>query len=398
MLANARVLGHTFDPLSVFWAIAPDGSLTCIVAEVHNTYGGRHAYLLQTDEKGRSQVDKAFYVSPFFTVDGRYDLQFQLTPDVVSSTVVLKQDGEAVFSATFRGEPQARDAGPARATSDFDAAHDPSNEPADPNAWCVALAARPAGRPPPDAPDPGGQAMSEAVQARWPGVAHTPRTPLKARVAKMIIKPAAQRVPVRLTFPDGTVWGAGGAHAPEMAIKRPQAFFARLGQDTKIGFGEAYMAGDWTTGPGTDLAHLLTPFADRLANLVPKPLQKLRGLVDDRLPHHERNSIEGSRVQHRAPLRPLQRPLRRVPRPVDDVLVGVVRSPTPSRSKPPRNARWTASSTRPASRAGTRMLEIGSGWGAARRPRRAARCPRHDDHDLPGAGSARAREVRGGRS
>ena len=26
MLANARVLGHTFDPLSVFWAIAPDGS------------------------------------------------------------------------------------------------------------------------------------------------------------------------------------------------------------------------------------------------------------------------------------------------------------------------------------------------------------------------------------
>ncbi len=106
MLANARVLGHTFDPLSVFWAIAPDGSLTCIVAEVHNTYGERHAYLLQTDETGRSQVDKAFYVSPFFTVDGRYDLQFRLEPDVVSSTIVLRQGDEAVFSATFRGEPQ----------------------------------------------------------------------------------------------------------------------------------------------------------------------------------------------------------------------------------------------------------------------------------------------------
>ncbi len=138
--------------------------------------------------------------------------------------------------------------------------------------------------------------MSEAVEARWPGVAHTPRTPLKARVAKMIVKPAAKHVPVRLTFPDGTVWGTGGAHAPEMAITRPKAFFARIGRDTKIGFGEAYMAGDWTTGPGTDLAHLLTPFAERLAHLVPKPLQKLRGLVDDRLPHHERNSIEGSRA------------------------------------------------------------------------------------------------------
>jgi DUF1365 family protein len=106
MLANARVLGHTFDPLSVFWAIAPDGSLTCIVAEVHNTYGERHGYLLRTDEAGKAVVDKAFYVSPFFTVDGTYDLQFQLTPDKVSSTIILRQDGEAVFSATFRGTPR----------------------------------------------------------------------------------------------------------------------------------------------------------------------------------------------------------------------------------------------------------------------------------------------------
>ncbi|MCW2768696.1 MAG: hypothetical protein JWR27_129 [Aeromicrobium sp.] len=106
MLANARVLGHTFDPLSVFWAIAPDDALTCIVAEVHNTYGERHAYLLQTDETGRAEVDKAFYVSPFFTVDGSYDLQFVLTPDKVSSSIILRQDGAAVFSATFRGTPR----------------------------------------------------------------------------------------------------------------------------------------------------------------------------------------------------------------------------------------------------------------------------------------------------
>ncbi|MDX6277120.1 MAG: uncharacterized protein QOJ72_1248 [Nocardioidaceae bacterium] len=106
MLANARVLGHTFDPLSVFWAIAPDESLTCIVAEVHNTYGERHAYLLQTDEDGRQTVDKEFYVSPFFTVDGTYDLQFKLTAGQISSTIILRQGGDAVFSATFRGTPR----------------------------------------------------------------------------------------------------------------------------------------------------------------------------------------------------------------------------------------------------------------------------------------------------
>lgn len=106
MLANARILGHTFDPLSVFWAIAPDGRLTCLVAEVHNTYGERHAYLLRPDDAGKAVADKAFYVSPFFTVEGKYDLQFTLTPEKVSSSIILRQDGDAVFSATFRGVPR----------------------------------------------------------------------------------------------------------------------------------------------------------------------------------------------------------------------------------------------------------------------------------------------------
>ena len=146
MLANARVLGHTFDPLSVFWAIAPDESLTCIVAEVHNTYGERHAYLLQTDDAGRQTVDKEFYVSPFFTVEGTYDLQFMLTPEQVSSTIILRQGGDAVFSATFRGTPRPATAASAQQTSRQNAVHDPSHQPADPNTWCMALDPQTAGR------------------------------------------------------------------------------------------------------------------------------------------------------------------------------------------------------------------------------------------------------------
>ena len=96
--------------------------------------------------------------------------------------------------------------------------------------------------------------MTDTLATRWPGVAQTPRTPFKARVAKAVVRPAINTLPVRLTFPDGTVWGDGGAAAPEMQIRRPAAFFSRLGHDTKIGFGEAYMAGDWTEGPDTDLA------------------------------------------------------------------------------------------------------------------------------------------------
>ena len=70
MLANARVLGYVFDPLSVFWCYDSAGALACVVAEVHNTYGERHAYLLRPDETGRSEVDKQLYVSPFSTSAG----------------------------------------------------------------------------------------------------------------------------------------------------------------------------------------------------------------------------------------------------------------------------------------------------------------------------------------
>ncbi len=137
--------------------------------------------------------------------------------------------------------------------------------------------------------------MTDIATTRWPGIAHTPRTPAKARAAKAILKPTINRVPVRLTMADGTRWGAGDDSSPEMRIVRPKAFFARLGADTKIGFGEAYMAGDWTTGTDTDLADLLTPFAERLTSIVPVPLQKFRVFVDKKLPHHQRNSVNGSR-------------------------------------------------------------------------------------------------------
>src|SRR4029079_2818314 len=58
MLAHARILGHTFDPLTVFWCLTPAGEVRAVVFEVHNTYGERHAYLLELDERGSGTVDK----------------------------------------------------------------------------------------------------------------------------------------------------------------------------------------------------------------------------------------------------------------------------------------------------------------------------------------------------
>ena len=106
MLANARVLGHVFDPLSVFWCYGAGGVLVCVIAEVHNTYGERHAYLLRPDEAGVAVTAKDFYVSPFFDVSGTYGLRFTLRPDLVATTVTLRRQDALAFSATFRGRPE----------------------------------------------------------------------------------------------------------------------------------------------------------------------------------------------------------------------------------------------------------------------------------------------------
>lgn len=109
MLTNARVLGYVFNPLTVFWCYSPDGTLACVVAEVHNTYGERHCYLLQPDDADRAVTDKAFYVSPFLAVDGRYHMRLPAPTDHLSLTISLVRDTRPVFSATLVGT--ARPAG-----------------------------------------------------------------------------------------------------------------------------------------------------------------------------------------------------------------------------------------------------------------------------------------------
>lgn len=137
--------------------------------------------------------------------------------------------------------------------------------------------------------------MTAATATTWPSIRRSPKGGIHARVARAVFEQAVARVPVRVAFPDGRSIGGGGPHAPGMRIVRPASFFARLGHDTMIGFGEAYMAGDWTADAGTDLGELLTPFAARLTSLVPQSLQRLRAVVDKRLPAHTVNTMDGSK-------------------------------------------------------------------------------------------------------
>jgi uncharacterized protein len=103
MLANARVLGYVFNPLTVYWCHRADGTLECVVAEVHNTYRERHCYLLRTDAAARAETAKDFYVSPFLTVAGDYRMVLPVPDDRLRISITLRQRGDTALVAAVTG-------------------------------------------------------------------------------------------------------------------------------------------------------------------------------------------------------------------------------------------------------------------------------------------------------
>ncbi|MDG4665775.1 DUF1365 family protein [Mycobacterium sp. 236(2023)] len=102
-LMHAKVLGYVFNPLSLYWCHDADGVLRYVIAEVHNTYGGRHAYLLPPSAEQPAMVDKKLYVSPFNDVDGHYLVRAPQPDDSLDVRISLHRDEQPAFIATMRG-------------------------------------------------------------------------------------------------------------------------------------------------------------------------------------------------------------------------------------------------------------------------------------------------------
>ncbi|WP_100468527.1 class I SAM-dependent methyltransferase [Mycobacteroides abscessus] len=120
-------------------------------------------------------------------------------------------------------------------------------------------------------------------------IAPVPSGPLaaaRAIVADKLLRRAAARLPVRVVYPDGSVVGAADTSLPTMRVRRPAALARRLGRSGLIGFGEAYMDGDWDCD---NLAGFLTPWAASMGVLIPPILQRFRHLAVPRVPQAQRN-------------------------------------------------------------------------------------------------------------
>ncbi|MEV6087492.1 cyclopropane-fatty-acyl-phospholipid synthase family protein [Streptomyces parvulus] len=125
---------------------------------------------------------------------------------------------------------------------------------------------------------------------RWPDVAAPPRASrIRRAAAAAVVRRALGRLPLRVRFAGGDTVGLGG---PLVEVHDPDAFHARIGAQGLIGFGESYMAGEWDA---PDLVGALGVLAANAADLVPRPLQRLRRLWHQRQPAALRNTPEGAR-------------------------------------------------------------------------------------------------------
>jgi DUF1365 family protein len=91
LLCFPRVLGHVFNPLSIYFCYDRDERLKATIYEVRNTFGELHAYVCEAtaDEDGAiaQSAAKSFYVSPLMGMDARYDFRLRAPDDKLSFTI-----------------------------------------------------------------------------------------------------------------------------------------------------------------------------------------------------------------------------------------------------------------------------------------------------------------------
>lgn len=104
LVAQPRVLGHVFNPVS-FWLIHDEADeLRVVIAEVTNTFGERHSYFCHRDDLApirsadRLEARKIFYVSPFQPIEGGYTFRFDIRSDKIGIWIDYRAANHGVYT------------------------------------------------------------------------------------------------------------------------------------------------------------------------------------------------------------------------------------------------------------------------------------------------------------
>jgi cyclopropane-fatty-acyl-phospholipid synthase len=192
---------------------------------------------------------------------------------------------------------------------------------------------------------------------RWPELIPPPSAPLRTAAAKVFLRRAARHCGIRVQFANGDTWGPSGG--PVVRIWDIDALATRLGRAGEVGFGESYMAAEWDAD---DLVAVLEALAQRIWTAVPLPVAWLRRLTRVPNPQDQDNDLAGARrnIAHHYDLSN-----ELFARFLDETMTyssGLFQDPSELLAVAQRRKIDRILDAVGVGR-GTRLLEIGSGWG-----------------------------------
>lgn len=247
LVTSAGLLHPAFNPVSFHFCHDAVGALRVVVAEVNNTFGERHVYLLEDlrEREGLHEparpTPKAFHVSPFFDRAGAYRFRFADPRRGLDVRIELLREDRVVFRARVAGEARPLD-GPHLARM---LARQPFTVALTVPRILAQAARLYFGRrlPVHGKPVPGGPGT---IRTRRPG----PFERVAARVVTRALR-GARHGALEVALPEGRTFACGEAPAPgapaaRLEVRDP-AFFRRVALGGDIGLGESFVRGEWTS-------------------------------------------------------------------------------------------------------------------------------------------------------
>ncbi|MCX7718655.1 MAG: DUF1365 family protein [Candidatus Sumerlaeaceae bacterium] len=268
LVTSPRLFGYVFNPVSFYLCYGTDDKIRCAVAEVNNTFGERHLYLLSSPEGiardgARFRADKEFHVSPFHDMEGRYEFAFGNLRDGLDIAINLVREGRTVFHARLTG----------------------TLSPLTPAALRRALVRYPLSTfltlprihiqaailyfgkhlPVFHKPVPRSDLSIVTASAGWAD-----------RLCRRLFNGYVSRLSrgtLRIRYPDGSEKTFGGAQPGTCAAMhiREHRFFRRVVASGDVGLGEAYTDGLWDSD---DVTAVLTVFVENM-DLYSHPILRL---------------------------------------------------------------------------------------------------------------------------
>jgi cyclopropane-fatty-acyl-phospholipid synthase len=290
LVTSARYFNYVFNPISFFYCYTPDQQLRCVLAQVRNTFGEMHLYLLDmdvvenSDGKLRFGMMKQFHVSPFFTREGRYEFHLTEPQRKLDNKIHYHRDEQLALIARIHGQAE-----PLTGRNLFKTLikHPLAASLTMPRIlWQAAKLYWQRRLPVNTKPIPNHDMTIRPV----------PPT-LLDRLGRAVAKKHLSQLKkgaLQINLPDGGVLRFGDQDSGQHRLRvQENRFFRRVMTGGEIGFGEAYTDGDWTTA---DLPGLLTMLAGN-AELVDdrNVVTSALGRCLNTLRHHLRaNTLKGS--------------------------------------------------------------------------------------------------------